>query len=180
MRRDVHDALRDEGAMPSAVITAMEEFGIYPFDGTMSDITPTNVNNDATIDELCVEHRKLLAGFEHIELTDYAHVSASVKRALASGYVLGVGINVTEEWERWTGYGAIEARDGETLGGHWLCCDGYEQDAGGSLVLRGPNSWGSSWGDRGEWRCTLRSLWARSLLLQVVLFGQLRLKTDAP
>ena len=173
-RRDESAPLRDEGGYPSALIDALEYCGAAPFAGDVSDVTTLNVNDEATLTELAEQRERLIVGTEAVPLTDYTTVAATMARALTAGYAVGLGVFAGPEWTEWDGRGVIDTYSTAAHGGHWIACDGYLYDRG-TLILRGPNSWGRSWGDYGEWRASLRSMFDAGRLAQAILFGPPRL-----
>lgn len=80
----------------------------------------------------------------------------SLKVALAQGHPVAIGMIVFESFESddvaKTGLVPMPQHDEQELGGHALCCVGFddtmdERDEEGYLIVR--NSWGVSWGDKG-------------------------------
>lgn len=68
--------------------------------------------------------------------------AADVKRALASGYPVPLGLAIDTSFEDYR-YG-IYQRGGATVGGHMVCAIGYIGD-----LVHIINSWGNTWGDQG-------------------------------
>ena len=68
--------------------------------------------------------------------------SSAIRRAIASGYAVTLGIRVDDAFEE--NKGQLWQCTGESRGLHYVFACGYDKDA---LVL--VNSWGSSWGDGG-------------------------------
>lgn len=65
---------------------------------------------------------------------------------IASGHPVVVGLEVTDAWETLTG-DRLPDPEGSSIGGHAVCLVGYDRGLG---CVRVRNSWGESWGDRGE------------------------------
>jgi Papain family cysteine protease len=68
-----------------------------------------------------------------------------VRLALAAGYPVVAGWNLSQSFEDWNGKGVIGAQKAPFLGGHCMCIDAYAADKTFELV----NSWGTSWGRGG-------------------------------
>lgn len=80
-----------------------------------------------------------------------AHDLASVMWELACGHPVVVGLRVTGQWDALS-HGAgdrLGAPEGDVTGGHAVCLVGYQTSPAGT-EFRVRNSWGASWGDRGE------------------------------
>lgn len=170
-RRDDHEPLIDVGTYPSAAVDALEYCGIYPLDTAESDISEANVNDEATLTELAVQRKRLIVSPTIIVLTDYTTVANIIKMKIANNEPVGLGVLIGDEWPSWGGTGIIPAPHESTpLGGHWIACDSYETSRD-TLVLRGLNSWGTAWGDKGEWRASLRDMFDSGRLLQALSFG---------
>jgi len=69
-----------------------------------------------------------------------------IKQALASGKIVVAGILVTSSFLDWNGQGAIGVPDGHIYGSHAVVFCGYDDD---KKAIRGVNSWGEKWGDKG-------------------------------
>lgn len=171
-RRSDSIPLTDDGTYPSAVVDAMEYCGIYPLGSTESDVHPGNVNDEATLTELAVQRSRLIASPTSLALYDYTSLADMVReRIVARKEPIGLGILIGPEWSDWNGRGLIpQPFEGAPLGGHWIACDGYEMQRD-TVVLKGLNSWGTSWGDSGEWRVSLREIFDSGRLLQALSFG---------
>ena len=68
-----------------------------------------------------------------------------IKRELAKGQIVIIGMNVGDDWRNYRG-GVIEVESHPT-GAHAVILTGYYGD-----VFRGQNSWGRTWGERGMFR----------------------------
>lgn len=84
-----------------------------------------------------------------------------IKQALAAGKLIVAGIWVTSAFMDWDGKGKIGVPDGTIYGGHAVMFCGYDDSR---YAIRGLNSWGESWGDKGffwldyaniDWKCDL-------------------------
>ena len=69
-----------------------------------------------------------------------------IKQALASGKIVVAGILVTNSFLDWNGQGVIGVPAGYILGAHAVVFCGYDDD---KKAVRGVNSWGERWGDKG-------------------------------
>ena len=69
-----------------------------------------------------------------------------IKQALAGGKMVLGGILVTDSFAYWDGQGVIPVPAGHILGGHAIAICGYDDER---KALRGINSWGTGWGDKG-------------------------------
>lgn len=94
-------------------------------------------------------------GAGHLVLTDYQldnTIIDQLKKCLVSGYPFIFGISVyssfMSEAVAESGLVPMPQMSEELLGGHDLCCVGYDDlVAGGSFLIR--NSWGTDWGLQG-------------------------------
>ena len=81
--------------------------------------------------------------------------------ALAAGKVGVAGVGVTSSFMDWKGQGNIGVPNGSIYGGHAVVFCGYDD---GRQAIRGLNSWGEEWGDKGffwldyanvDWQCDI-------------------------
>jgi C1A family cysteine protease len=86
-----------------------------------------------------------------MQATEYARVTqseGSIKRTLAAGFCINVGIQIYESFESdevsKTGIVTMPESGEQLLGGHALLIVGYKDNY---YIIR--NSWGDSWGDKG-------------------------------
>lgn len=68
-----------------------------------------------------------------------------IRQALAAGYPVVAGWQVSQSFEDYDGTGVIPAQEAPFLGGHAICLVGYFADGTFDLL----NSWGDSWGRGG-------------------------------
>lgn len=85
--------------------------------------------------------RRGLRGYHRIAAGDVA----SVRRAIAMGFPVVGGWQLTQAFLDWNGRGTIPAQRGRFVGGHAMPIVGYAADGTFELL----NSWGSGWGVSG-------------------------------
>jgi len=68
-----------------------------------------------------------------------------IRQALAAGYPVVAGWQVSQSFEDYDGTGVIPAQEAPFLGGHAICLTGYSADGTFELL----NSWGTGWGKGG-------------------------------
>lgn len=77
-------------------------------------------------------------------------VLSQIKPCLAAGFRVPFGISVFESFESQavaqSGMVPLPGADEECIGGHAVCCSGYD-DSKQCFIMR--NSWGTGWGDKG-------------------------------
>jgi C1A family cysteine protease len=99
--------------------------------------------------------KDMIAAAKAFKISQYAKVMGlhSIKLSLVHLQPIVLGIAVYESFERIGSNGAMPmpARTEAPLGGHAICCVGYQDDAGwaGGGWLKIENSWGKDWGDGG-------------------------------
>ena len=135
----------DRGSVPSVVMQALTDWGApseasWPFD-------PSTVNADPDLAELEAADVFKIRGFYRID-TFGAERLDEIMLAIAAGHCCAFAVSVDRAFEDWNGRGTIGAPTGPSLGGHYLLADEFTTTASG-LVVTGPNSWSSSWGDGG-------------------------------
>ncbi len=69
-----------------------------------------------------------------------------IKQVLAAGKIVVAGILVTNSFVSWDGKGTIGVPEGTIYGGHAVVFCGYDDSR---KAVRGLNSWGEKWGDKG-------------------------------
>lgn len=144
-RSSFAEPLRDEGSMPMQAARAIDEWGValaekWPF-------LASRINAEPALAEL--EACEAFHTFKPRRIYSYGlDRSLDVRRALSMGFPVVFGIDVDEAFERHTG-GVIQRTLGG-LGGHYLMATGY--DARNGVVFFGRNSWGTGWGESGEFR----------------------------
>jgi hypothetical protein len=161
--------LTDDGAMPSDVMSAISTWGIRAMqgptlDGRSSDVTPGNVNDQENLAQLQQDGARIVTGEYRIEETSPTVVE-QVCTAIAAGIPVGVSFFCDGAFENWTAGQApigVPNMDDSSGGGHWVVLTSFWTAPGGVRVVRGPNSWGPGWGDRGHFEANenwLRSAW---------------------
>jgi len=159
--------LLDNGRQLADVVTAMHTFGVAPTgdmpDGP-TDITPINVCQDVTPDEIALARQHLLSYGNHLIDPAGAGCEDQVIATLTSQHPAPVylGANVGDAFQ------ALEAGDvaepdtshGPTDGGHALCIVGHRTRADGSREYLVLNSWGDDWCEGGL--CWASAAWLRA------------------
>jgi C1A family cysteine protease len=88
---------------------------------------------------------------QSIQYLSVAQELGHLKACLAAGFPFVLGISVFASFESEgvakSGIVPMPANDEACLGGHAVCCVGYD-DAKGAFLVR--NSWGADWGDAGH------------------------------
>jgi C1A family cysteine protease len=91
--------------------------------------------------------------FNHKILTGYRVDNSQLnqmKQAMAQGYPVMFGMSVYESFESrsvfQSGMVPMPNKSERLMGGHAMCCVGYD-DSMGHFIVR--NSWGAQWGDKG-------------------------------
>ena len=157
-RAGAPENLRDEGAIPADVMQAISQWGVRPSrapapDGRNSDVDPATVNDEPMLGDLEQDAQMLLVG-EYAVDTSAPDAITQMRAAIAAGYALTLAVFVDTAFENWdpsTGpLGAPNRKDPQG-GGHYLACTSYRTTPDGRTILRGPNSWGTSWGIAGHW-----------------------------
>lgn len=133
---DIAFRLSDVGTIPSAAVTAMDDWGVlaeteWPWNENVNEPLPWDIIQAAT--------SARVMGWEKLDATE-----GSVKHALASGYPVMFAMPVDEAYENYSG-GVYERLSGPELGGHMQTLVGYD-----GAVMNVLNSWGTSWGDSGQ------------------------------
>lgn len=165
-RPSIQTPLTDSGGSPADVMTAISNWGIRPMrapspQGFHTDVDPSNVNDEPKLDELGADALNVVVGEYRIDETAPDAVS-QVCASIARGVPVGIGVFVDTGFENWDPssgpYPAVDLTD-PAGGGHWLCVTSYRIE-GGTTILRGPNSWGPSWGSAGHFEVT--DAWLRA------------------
>lgn len=156
------DANNDDGTYLRTALKSVNKIGfcpeaVWPYDERAVREQPPHEAYREAIDQ------RIVAGYFRIDSTGEQRVR-DVKRAIAAGFPVVFGTGVSEQFTNalpGDSYGPPE--QSAVVGGHAMCVLEYE---GG--VMRGPQSWGESYGDDGwfcivdsylEWEWT-RDIWA--------------------
>lgn len=168
-RQTPADGLTDSGAMPARVMQALSFWGIQPMteaatsDGRLSDVEPSNVNDEPKLLELENSGLKLVTGEYRVDETSSSFadmICAAIAGGAHAPCPAAVGIFVDSNFMNYSGETPVSAIDTSDPngGGHWLCLDYFYTDAVLGVVFGGPNSWSASWGKAGHWEMTASCL----------------------
>lgn len=143
--RKVEGTTRDDaGAEIRDGVKCAATIGVGPETDWPYDITKFKIRPPAQCYTDAKAHEALV--YERVAVDLIA-----LKTALASGFPVIIGISVYESFESEevakTGIVPMPGEYEEIIGGHCLCCFGYD-DAKQAFLVR--NSWGDSWGDKGN------------------------------
>ena len=139
--------LSDVGTIPSAAVTAMDDWGIVP--ETAWPWSEASIDEPLPWDLLQSASSAKVTGWEKLQPTE-----ESVKHALASGYPVMFAMDVDDAYESYAG-GVYEGPNGQVLGGHMQSLVGYDGE-----TMHVLNSWGTSWGEKGLSRVSTSFLFA--------------------
>jgi hypothetical protein len=169
-RQTPAEKLQDVGAMPARVPQALSFWGIQPMvmattaDGRVSDVDPSNVNDEPRLLELETSGLKLVTGEYRVNETSSSFADM-ICAAIAGGQnpscALGIGLFVdTQNFMAYDGSMPVDTIDisDPQGGGHWLALDYFYTDVILGVVFGGPNSWGPGWGKNGHYEITARCL----------------------
>lgn len=161
--------LQDEGAMTGDVFTALGWMGVRPIgadvDGRHSDCSVAEVNREPRLDELILESNQIVTGEQTLDVD--GGLMGKILYHLENKRPISLDVWVDTAFEQW-GHGGTEPlsqcdRTDPTGGWHAILCTEIEVTSAGSVILSGPNSWGSDWGmapivdnglGKGMWRAT--------------------------
>jgi C1A family cysteine protease len=137
------DTSQDNGASLRDGLTSIGKLGVcpeaeWPYDVAQFATRPTSQ---------CFQDALNAKALMYFSLEPY---ESSLKANLAAGYPFVLGISVYETFESQavatTGIVPLPALTEECLGGHAVCCVGYDDS---KQAFIGRNSWGSRWGLEG-------------------------------
>jgi len=135
----------DEGTYLSSFFKALDQVGFCPESLCPYDISKINQQPPAAAVRAAYDQRSPTV-YQRITTAGQARVD-DIKRAIAAGYGVSFGTLVTEDFcsnVLSDGPIPVPTADQQIAGGHALI--GVEYDPRG---VKGPNSWGESWGDDG-------------------------------
>lgn len=176
--------LTDSGAMPSDLITVVNQWGVAPIgfdascptpDGYYTDVYSGNVNTKTNFMDL--EESGLALQVAPTRLDETSSLFGTlIQQAIAppagtARQAIGVGIFVDTAFMNWDGVSPITSIDTNDPngGGHWLDLDYFYTSPTLGLVVGGINSWSSSWGKSGQWEMTIGCL--QSVCSDALAFG---------
>lgn len=153
-RADPSVVLTDDGAQPNQVYRAIEEFGVRAMGpmalGRYSDADPATINVEPQWGDLETEALTLLVGDYEIVTTGDARI-VDVQTALVAQRPVTIAIA--------GGSDAFQGYTGGVLGllsaplDHYVTLYGFDTDPiNGQLIFYGRNSWGTGWGESGNFR----------------------------
>jgi hypothetical protein len=148
------DSLSDDGAYPLYVQMAVREWGVRPIDlegkKYHSDCTVENINEEPMMEDLEVSTDNRLYGEYGIQSFGSQRLY-EIKRSLASGVMVAIGVQCDPAFMAYDGSKPISAPDNTALlGGHYMFAYGYKTDSKGRMVILFRNSWGIAWGMGGN------------------------------
>lgn len=150
--------LSDSGIMPADLVVALSLWGVRAFSGTVtdpdgtvrvSDVTAANLVDEPDLAELEADAKALLLGQYRIDETA-GDALAQTFATIASQGAVGLGIFVDSAFQGWDpSQGPLDRVNlaDPQGGGHWLCADYYDANAGTVGLW---NSWGAGWGRNGH------------------------------
>ena len=145
-RAAASDSLLDMGSYPRLAMKGLREWGVATEDRWPFDLTQVNAELPWDVMQQSAAWR--VTSWWRIDSTGKERVE-DVCQALAAGYPVVFGTEVDAAFMAYDGKGPLQAGDrAHTLGGHMMCLLGYTTE-NGARVLRGVNSYGLGWGDRG-------------------------------
>lgn len=166
-RAYTHDTDNDLGTTLRQTMKGLAKFGFCP-EASWGYVTEQWATRPPWGAYKAAVDQRLLRGFYSIDSFGDQKV-LDVKRAIASGYSLVFGTDVTRDFvddmsPPVSGFWDTPADDAVIAGGHAMC--GVEYDEQG---LVGPGSWGTVWGDKGWFRLTWDYVkWSRTRDLWVI------------
>jgi hypothetical protein len=175
---DVFPPLTDSGGQPSDVVIALATFGVRALvqpspQGYATDVDPSNVCDEEKIGDLEAACAELMHATTRIPSTSDGATATAFRAGLQAGVqrcgAAGIGIFVDTAFENYSlATGPVQTcnLNDPNGSGHWLCSSSFRTCVAGSdddvkfgipvgtLIFRGPNSWGPGWGDGGHWEMT--------------------------
>jgi hypothetical protein len=154
-------SLQDDGAESSNVMAAVGLLGVASRralqDGRVSDVSPSDVNEEPDFDKLEEAETYLIAGSHRIQenLSTTSDVCAA---AIASGFPVFVGFLVDSAFEQLSP-GQVASAPNENDpngGGHATYLSAFKR-VNGQRLFTLTNSWGNSWCDNGQ--CLVGDAW---------------------
>lgn len=141
------EALTDDGSQPRLAMKGIRDWGLppetkWPFDEAhVNDELPLDVMQSASGFKLAAWHRVDTIGRERV---------LDVCQAISNKYPVVLGVDADRALMTYTkGQVLTTPVESEVVGGHMLCLVGYRTTSSGQMQLRGVNSWGTGWGERG-------------------------------
>jgi len=146
--REMDDDLPgDNGSYGHTAVRVLQKYGCCltaddPYNPSQMDTPPTQAQLDEAL-------RYTAGAYHSINNVDEG------KHCIASGFTFLIGFNVYENFETDIhSDGVMPAPDGSILGGHEVLVIGYDDNKADSHGRKGffkvRNSWGSGWGDHGN------------------------------
>lgn len=143
----------DSGAQVRDGIKSINKYGVCDEHHWIYDPTKFTVRPPASVYTEATSAKSLsYAGIDFTLDRTQAGILAHLKKSLCSGFPFVFGFTVYESFESdvvaETGMMPMPAPGESIMGGHCVCCVGYDDTInGGSFIVK--NSWGASWGLNG-------------------------------
>jgi hypothetical protein len=137
----------DDGSHPRLAMKGIKDWGLPP--ETRWPFDMTKVNSELPLDVLQVASAYKLAAWHRVDTIGRERV-LDVCQAITNKYPVILGVDADRALMAYV-KGQVLTRpiEAEVVGGHMLCLLGYQTLPSGLIQVRGINSWGTSWGDRG-------------------------------
>jgi len=125
------------------------------------ELLPYSLLKDCLVFPTITDAMKEAAALYKIKAYARIYTLHELKQALAAGKIIVAGLLVTDAFTNWNGKGIIGAPEGYIRGAHAVVFCGYDDSR---QAIRGVNSWGERWGDKGffwldyaniGWKCDL-------------------------
>ncbi len=156
MPRDAHVApLMDNGCRPSMAVQAMRAGGIATEAAWPFDLSKVNVDIPFDVFENANNLLPYTVDGEYAIHEQGTARAWPMMLGLSQGHAIPFGTVVDQAFMNHVGTGIVNRAKGPILGGHMMCCVGYETLPSGVVVFRVVNSWGKGWGDHGLFNASI-------------------------
>lgn len=145
------ESLQDGGTFPRNAMKGLKDWGVpteqrWPFD-------PSHINDELPWDVMQAASANCLQAWWRIDSMGKERVE-DICQALEKGYPVVFGTDIDQAFMDHSGTKPVGTPDrSKIVGGHMMCLVGYTTE-NSARVLRGVNSWGIGWGDRGFYWAT--------------------------
>lgn len=159
--------LEDGGAIPLYIMQGIGQNGIRPSGGTAptnSDADPSTINNEESLGGFEESALNVVVGEYEIDPLG-SDVITQLRAAHAAGFAVGYAFYVDTafgDWQSGRPLPGVPNRNDPNGGGHWIAGVGYDTLGDGKTVPILRNSWGTEYGDAGDWLVTedwVRAAW---------------------